>query len=211
MTCFASASRSPIAALLRTASSTQSALRPRSCAIERANEAVKFSIFSPITPATSSPPVPTGWAAPIVVPGAIAAIFAASVINVPAEAAPAPDGATYTITGIGAPMILLTIRCAEVSRPPGVSSWITSAAAPLRAASWIESSMKSAVAGLIELLTLISSTHFSPALVDAALADAALAKDALANATPNASIRPERSHQLRSRFGIGRPSAFITS
>ena len=43
--------------------------------------------------ATSAPSV-TGWAAPIVVAGAIAAMSAASVINVPALAAPAPAGAT---------------------------------------------------------------------------------------------------------------------
>ena len=42
----------------------------------------------------SSPPSSTGCAAPIVVPGAIAATFAASVMKVPADAALAPDGAT---------------------------------------------------------------------------------------------------------------------
>ena len=80
--------------LWRTACSTQSSLRPRCCAIVRAKVAAKFSIFWPISPLTSPPPSSTGCAAPIVVPGAIAARFAASVMKVPADAALAPDGAT---------------------------------------------------------------------------------------------------------------------
>ena len=101
----------------------------------------------------------TGCAAPIVVPGAIAATFAASVMKVPAEAALAPDGATYTITGNGAARIALTIFSAEFSSPPGVSSSITSALAPPAFADASESSMKDATAGLIEPSILISSTH----------------------------------------------------
>ncbi len=89
-----SASASLIVALWRTACSIHCSLRPRSRAILPANDAVKFSIFVPTTPLISLPPSPTGCAAPIVVPGAIAAIAAASVIKVPAEAALAPDGET---------------------------------------------------------------------------------------------------------------------
>ena len=58
------------------------------------NEAVKFSIFSPMTPLTSCPPPATGWAAPMLVPGAMAAMLAARVMKTPAEPAPAPLGAT---------------------------------------------------------------------------------------------------------------------
>ncbi len=122
MTFFLSASLSVIATLLRTAWIAHSALRPRFCAMLSLNDAVKFSIFSPITPLTSWPPPATGWAAPMLVPGAIAATWAASVINTPAEPAPAPLGPTQTMTGTCAPSISLTIVRVEVSSPPGVSS-----------------------------------------------------------------------------------------
>ena len=94
MTFFLSASFSVIATLLRTAWIAHSVLRPRFCAMLSLNEAVKFSIFSPITPLTSWPPPATGWAAPILVPGAIAAICPAIVMNTPADPAPAPLGET---------------------------------------------------------------------------------------------------------------------
>ena len=56
------------------------------------NEAVKFSIFSPITPLTSCPPPATGWATPILVPSAMAAMCADIVMNTPAEPAPGTAG-----------------------------------------------------------------------------------------------------------------------
>jgi hypothetical protein len=61
-------------------------------------------------------------AAPMVVPGAIAARWAAKVISAPAEAARAPEGVTYTITGRSAARNALTTSRMEVSNPPGVSS-----------------------------------------------------------------------------------------
>ncbi len=60
----------------------------------RLSEAAKFSTFLRMSPSMLSPCGPTGWAAPMLVPGAIAAMFAAMVTKTPAEAAPAPDGAT---------------------------------------------------------------------------------------------------------------------
>ncbi len=80
--------------LSRTALAAQSTLRPRCCAMLWLKEAVKFSIFLPRVPLISSPPPPTGCAAPMLVPGAIAVTWPASVMNVPAEPAPAPLGAT---------------------------------------------------------------------------------------------------------------------
>ena len=62
-------------------------------------------------------------------------------MNMPADAALAPDGATYTITGTGAARIALTILSAELSSPPGVSSSITNALAPSAFADASESSM----------------------------------------------------------------------
>ena len=122
MTFFLSASCAVIETLRRTASIAHSAFLPRCRAIVSPNEAVKFSIFSPMTPLTSCPPLATGCAAPMLVAGAIAAMCPAMVMKTPADAAPAPLGATYTITGTGEPNISFTMVRVEFSSPPGVSS-----------------------------------------------------------------------------------------
>ena len=54
---------------------------------------ISFSFLSTVSP-SSCPPLLTGLAAPMLVSGAIAATWAASVTTVPAEAAIAPGGAT---------------------------------------------------------------------------------------------------------------------
>jgi hypothetical protein len=76
----------------------------------------------------------TGWAAPMLVPGAIAAMSAEIVMMKPAEAARAPEGATKTAMGVRQLSMRSTICRMEVSRPPGVSirtmsrgSWAASA------------------------------------------------------------------------------------
>jgi hypothetical protein len=51
----------------------------------------------------------TGDAAPMCVVGAIAAIFAAIVMNTPADAARPPLGATYTTIGTSEAIIRMTI------------------------------------------------------------------------------------------------------
>ena len=51
-------------------------------------------------------------------------------MNVPAEAAQAPRGETNTTTGISAFKISVTMSLVVDTRPPGVSSSITSATAP---------------------------------------------------------------------------------
>jgi hypothetical protein len=61
--------------------------------------------------------------------------------------------------GNGALRIALTIFCAELSRPPGVSSRITNALAPPAWALAIASSIKSAAAGLIDPSISIRSIH----------------------------------------------------
>ena len=58
----------------------------------------------------------------MLVVGAIAATWAAAVMNVPAEAACAPSGATNTTTGTGEARIASTIFLVGSMRPPGVSS-----------------------------------------------------------------------------------------
>ena len=57
--------------------------------------------FWPSVPGMSSPDPETGDAAPMLVPDAMTATWPASVMNVPALAARAPDGATQTIVGSG--------------------------------------------------------------------------------------------------------------
>src|SRR5437899_4879851 len=61
------------------------------------------------------------------VAGAMAATWAAIVMKTPAEAARAPVGPTHTTTGISALSRRWQIARIERSRPPGVSSWMTSA------------------------------------------------------------------------------------
>ncbi len=60
----------------------------------------------------------------------MAATWEASVMNVPAEPAHAPWGDTYTMTGTRAFRIDWMMSFVDASRPPGVSSAISTAAAP---------------------------------------------------------------------------------
>ncbi|SPD75805.1 hypothetical protein PITCH_A760015 [uncultured Desulfobacterium sp.] len=110
---------------------------------------MSFTTFSDMDPSISLPPAETGCAAPIFVPGAMAARCPATVIITPAEAAPAPLGDTYTITGTGELRISLTIVRMEDPSPPGVSRRITAMAAPVVFASASPLVTYEAVAGLI--------------------------------------------------------------
>ena len=71
----------------KTVASSASALRPLSSAIVLMKAAVSSVTLELIVSGRSSPPGPTGDAAPILVTGAMAAMCAAAVTNVPAEAA----------------------------------------------------------------------------------------------------------------------------
>src|SRR3989339_964174 len=83
-------------------------------AIERINAHASFVILSLITLVVSlPPPASTGCAAPILVPCAIIAKFAESVMNTPAEPALAPPGATYTMIGTFEPSMSLTMSRSE--------------------------------------------------------------------------------------------------
>src|SRR5205085_5749684 len=82
------------------------------------------------------PPMLTGCADPMLVPGAITATSAASVMYIPADAARAPEGETNTTTGTFAAIVRWMMSRIEVSRPPGVSMVMISAVAcPLTARS----------------------------------------------------------------------------
>src|ERR1700682_928217 len=116
--------------LCRTAFSAQSALRWCSVARARMYAAASFSIFwDSMSGAAGAPPLAlglaaglaaglvagllpprlTGWADPMLVPGAITAMSAASVMYRPAEAGRAPDGAANNTTGTGAPRVFLMV------------------------------------------------------------------------------------------------------
>src|SRR4029453_4156381 len=73
----------------------------------------------------SCPCADSGDAAPMLVPGAMTAKLAAAKMNVPADAARAPFGATYTATGTLAASSCWTILRVASYAPPGVSSWMT--------------------------------------------------------------------------------------
>jgi hypothetical protein len=85
----------------RTAFDAHSTLRWRFFAIASMKDAIRFSAFWSAAEGLTSPsgsgappPIPTGCAAPMLEPGAIAATWPASVMKVPAEPAQAPCGAT---------------------------------------------------------------------------------------------------------------------
>src|SRR5262245_26714705 len=72
----------------------------------------------------------TGCAAPMFVPGAMAATSATIVMRKPADAARAPEGPTNTATGV-LQLSILAMSCRiEVSRPPGVSMRMMTSGAP---------------------------------------------------------------------------------
>ncbi len=87
------------------------------------------------------------------VPGAIAAMSAAIVMMKPAEAARAPDGATYTAIGVFAAIIFVTISRVASTRPPGVRSVNTTSAAFAASARAIVSIMYCAETGWMMLST----------------------------------------------------------
>ena len=139
--------------LSRTASSASCALRPRPDAHVLAAAATSDASFFAIVGSSFSPLPSTGCAAPMWVPGAIAAMSAAMVIRKPADAARAPEGPTNTATGVLAASMWETIVCVESSRPPGVRSVKTTSPAPSRSARSIVSTMNSADTGWMSAST----------------------------------------------------------
>ncbi len=152
------ASRSVAETEDRTAFSAHSTLRPRSAAIVRAKAAASFSTFLVISLSMPPPPTGTGCAAPMLVAGAIAATCAAMVMNTPAEAARAPVGDTYTMTGTGEARMLWTIERIDRSSPPGVFSSTTRAWAPsLWARSMAVVSRRTVTGVMAESISMVST------------------------------------------------------
>ncbi len=92
------------------------------------------------------------------VPGAIAAMSAAIVMMKPADAARAPEGATYTTIGVLAEIIFATMSRVESTSPPGVRSVNTTRAAFSASARSIVSIMYSADTGWMMLSTSAAYT-----------------------------------------------------
>ena len=108
--------------------SASSALRPRLVVMLRSQAEASFSTLLRITGSMVSPSR-TGDEAPVLVPGAMAAMSADSRMKNPAEAARPPLGVTYAMTGTGEATILDVISRVASSRPPGVLRRIRTAAA----------------------------------------------------------------------------------
>ena len=144
--------------LSRTASSASFAFRPRPVAHVLAAAATSDAIFFAIVSSSFSPLPCTGCAAPMCVPGAMAATSAAMVIRNPADAARLPDGPTNTATGVLADSMRDTMEWVESRRPPGVRSVNTRRAAPSRSARSIASIMNPADTGWTSASTVAEYT-----------------------------------------------------
>ena len=142
-----SASASVKARLSFTASSHSVTLRPRLLARFRAYAARSSADFLAIVSSIFSPVPLTGCAAPMLVPGAIAATSAAMVMMKPADAACTPAGDTYTTTGVRLTIIRETMDRVESTRPPGVLRVKTRSEAPSASARSMASIMNSADTG----------------------------------------------------------------
>ncbi len=103
-----------------TACSASGTLRWRPAASVRTYAATSSAAFLDITSSTGAPLPETGCAAPIWVPGAIAATSAAMVMMNPADAARAPEGPTKITTGVEAASIRDTMARVDSRSPPGV-------------------------------------------------------------------------------------------
>ena len=141
------ASASVNARLSRTACSARATFRCAPAASDRAYAAVSDAAFLDTVSSIFWPSPDTGCAAPMCVPGAIAATSAASVRMKPADAARAPDGPTKTTTGAREVMIRETMVRVDSSSPPGVRRTTTTSSALERSASSITPVRYSAAIG----------------------------------------------------------------
>jgi hypothetical protein len=136
--------------------------------------------------ARSPPSRSIGVAAPIDVPGAIAATWEANVMIAPAEAARAPCGDTCTITGTRELRNDWTISRIDVSSPPGVSSSTRSAWCPSRSARSRASRTWSAITGV--MMPSTSTTTMLRAPWARAVDSAARSRPAISSSL--AAVRP---------------------
>src|SRR3954469_12423122 len=112
---------------LRTASAGQVVLRLCAAASAVSDAAASLITFRRRSEPRFFPLESIGVEEPMFVVGAIASTSAACEIQTPADAARAPSGETYTITGIFERSSAWYIVFIELESPPGVSSSITAA------------------------------------------------------------------------------------
>ncbi len=136
----------------------------------RISAAASFPTFDFITESISPPPSRTGCDAPVLVPGAIAAMSPASSRKKPAEAARAPEGPVHMITGTGEWKILSTMSRVASMKPPGVLRRISRASACSRSAWAIADEITRTVTGWT-MPSIETSTSFAES--DAAQSSAA--------------------------------------
>ena len=129
-----------------------------------------------------------GVAAPMLVPGLIAATSPAITTNTPAEAARAPPGVTQVMTGTREASMRLTMSRMLVSSPPGVSTSITSARSPLASARSIARSSARAETGETGPSSRTTRTRPEPA---------ASAARAARGASPSTTPNPTTKARLR--------------
>ena len=215
------ASSAVTATLSRTAFSAQSAFRPRAAATDRTKAAVSFSTFLamsfPASASTSRPPPVTGWAAPMLEVGCMAATSAARVRKTPAEPAWAPAGPTQSRTGTGLSSIPRTILRVEPRSPPGVSSSMSTASKCSSRARANAASRYSAVPRVMAPSTVAVRTRGGPAARpavsrsgSAAFPGPRIATAAIAAAPRNTS-RASVVRAMGHLRGTDLPSSFITS
>src|SRR5665647_1694121 len=101
---------------------------------------------------------PTGWAEPVLVPGAMTKMSQAMAMKNPAEADREPLGPTNAATGVLALTIASMIWRMEVSSPPGVSSVRMTRSAPWPSAFSRDLTTYSEVTGWMGASTLILTT-----------------------------------------------------
>ena len=135
------------------------------------------------------------------VPGAITAKLAAAATKVPAEAALAPAGATYTATGTSDSRMLSTISRVESSNPPGVSNWITTSDAPSLPALSMPRAIWSAVSGSTIPSISMTST-FGPSAKTESVGWNASMK--VAAATPNIAMQRRMDIPFPKEHGVAR-------
>ena len=99
--------------------------------------------------------IPTGWAAPVFVPGAITKMSHAMAIKNPADADRDPLGNTYATVGTFEFNIFSMISRMEVSRPPGVFNVIRRREACSFSAFWMAFWIYSEVTGWMGALIVI--------------------------------------------------------
>jgi hypothetical protein len=138
---------------------------------------------------TSCPWLPTGWAAPVFVSGAIAAKSPESRMKKPAEAARAPDGDTNVATGVFALTMPVVISRIDVMSPPGVEISITRSAARRSCASVIARATNPAAAGWISPSSRATRTSGREGPAEAAAAERSAGRSAAASAASTGILR----------------------